>query len=597
MLPSGLAAGTYTGSITISANNPDGFPVSDSPFVIPVTLVVTSGTLTVTPASLAFTQVVGGAAPATQTLSVGNSGTGTLNFTAVATTTSGVSWLSVSPTAGIAPATLTVTANGTNLSAGTYMGSITVTAPGAAASPQIIPVTLTVTALPNITVTPTTLTFTVPMGSPAPAAQNVMVTSTGPDFMFTAAAATSNNSGNWLSVTPASGMTPATLSVSVNSAGLATGTYMGTVTVTAAGTGNSPQTVMVTLTVTAPVLPLITLTSSSLTFSFQKGGTTPAAQTVMLTSSGADFMFTAAAATSNNSGNWLTVSPTSGTTPATLSVTVDPSSLDPGTYMGTVTITAAGTANSPQTINVTLAITAAGTPTVTAVQNAASQLLGAIAPGEIISIYGSNLGPATGTLGAVTNGMLSTTVSDVQVLFDNIAAPLLYVSAVQINAVVPFELLGRFQTMMTVTHAGSVSGAINLNVANTAPGIFTVSENGSGPGAILNSDYSLNTSTNPAKQGSYIMVYGTGGGQTTPPGITGKINPIDGSDLKTISGVTAKIGGVAATVLYAGTAPGFVEGGLQVDVQLPASLPSGPQPVTITIGGVTSQTGVTVEIQ
>ena len=235
---------------------------------------------------------------------------------------------------------------------------------------------------------------------------------------------------------------------------------------------------------------------------------------------------------------------------------------------------------------------------VTVVKNGASYQVGPLAPGEIIAIFGTNLGgPSAGAFGVITGNTLGNTVGDVQVLFDNTAAPLLYVSDVQINCIVPFELSGRFQTHMQVTHSGAVSGTIYLNVTSAAPGLFTAGQSGSGQGAILNSDFSVNGTENPAPQGSYVLVYGTGGGQTNPLGVTGNITPSNGSGLKTIAGVTATVGGQPATVLYAGSAPGFVEGAMQFNVQLPAGLPPGPQPVVIAVNGVSSQSSLTVVVQ
>jgi uncharacterized protein (TIGR03437 family) len=588
----GPAAGTYTGSITITATNPSGAPVANSPVIIPVTLQVVASAISVAPTSLTFTQSQGGPAPASQTLSVSGTGTVPLNFTAAASNVSGVNWLTVTPTSGSTPATLTVSADGTNLSQGTYNGTITIVSPGAAGSPQTVPVTLTVTAAPTISLTPASLTFSY-AGGAAPGGQSVQVTSSSGALAFTAAATTNANSGNWLSVTPASGTTPGTLTVTVNPINLAIGSYTGTVTVTSTGAANSPQSVTVSLTVTS--LPTISATPAGLTFSYA-GGTAPAAQNVQVTSSGGALTFTAAATTSGNSGNWLSVTPAGGTTPGTLSVAVNPGSLAGGTYSGTVTVTSTAAGNSPLSVPVTLTV-ASSTVLPTAVTNAASGVVGPIAAGEIISIFGSNLGPTKGVFGTITNNSLSTEVAGVQVKFDNNYAPLLYVSATQINALVPFEVNSLFHTNMQVVNGTTVSNALDLAVAPTAPGIFTATETGSGQGSILNQDGSVNNSSNPAAQGSIIVLFATGGGQTQPPGVTGNITPPDGTGLKNVPGVTVTIAGQEGTVIYAGSAPAFVEGAMQINVQMPATVPSGAQPVVVTVGGASSQINVTVAVQ
>jgi uncharacterized protein (TIGR03437 family) len=106
-------------------------------------------------------------------------------------------------------------------------------------------------------------------------------------------------------------------------------------------------------------------------------------------------------------------------------------------------------------------------------------------------------------------------------------------------------------------------------------------------GAILNQDNSVNGSGNPADVGSYIAIYATGEGQTSPGGVDGKI----ASSIypKPVADVSVTIGGVQATVAYAGAVPGGVAGALQVNVQIPAGVASGSAvPVVLTIGGVAS---------
>jgi len=130
------------------------------------------------------------------------------------------------------------------------------------------------------------------------------------------------------------------------------------------------------------------------------------------------------------------------------------------------------------------------------------------------------------------------------------------------------------------------SSPASVTVAAAAPGIFVYGNNWA---VVLNQDYSLNGPSNPAKAGSYVMLYGTGAGAVNPAVPTGSAAPASPSPLSTVTNVTATIQGVPAvpaTVTFQGLAPGFV-GLLQVNLQVPA-LPSGAYLIQITAGGVKS---------
>ena len=337
--PAGLAAGTYTGTVSVTSSG-----ASNSPQNVAVTLTVTSPpNLTVSSASLTFTYTTGGTIPAAQTVVVGSSGAA-LAYTA---STSGGTWLSASG-GGTTPGNVSVSVNPAGLTAGTYTGSVNVTAAAAANSPQSVAVTLTVTSPPNLAVSPNSLSFSYLVGGTIPGAQAFSVSSSGAALTYTVAA----SGGTWLSAS-GGGTTPGSVSVSVNPSGLAAGTYNGTVSVTAAGAANSPQSVAVTLTVTNPSL---TLNPASLSFIYSQGGTAPAAQTISVGSTGAALTYTV----SSSGGTWLSATG-GGTTPGSVSVSVDPSTLSAGTYTGTVSVTSAGAPNSPQNVAVTLTVTSAGT--------------------------------------------------------------------------------------------------------------------------------------------------------------------------------------------------------------------------------------------
>jgi uncharacterized protein (TIGR03437 family) len=603
----GLAAGTYEGTIMVTATNAaTGVAAPNSPLSVPVKLYVSaSPLLNVSPAALSFSALSGGAAPPAQTLGLSStsaSSTEQIGYTVSFTTQTGGSWLSVNSVGGVTPFSLSVSVAPGLLSAGTYTGTITIAGKHAATgadtanSPIAVPVSLQVTTA-TLAASPASLSFTQPMGGAAPAAQTVSVTSSGTPLNFSAAA-NAGSGASWLTVTPAGGTTPGSLQVRADGANLSQGTYQGTITITAPGASGSPQTINVTLTVGAPQT--IALSSSSLTYNFQVGGTAPAAQTVQLTSTGGALPFTTAATTSAG-GEWLRATPASGNTPAALSIAVDPARLTAGNYTGTVRVASQGASNSPLTINVSLAVAGLPLPVPMEILSAASITPGPVAPGQIIAIKGANMGPATGVEPAlpVPGAPYPTTVADTQVLFDGNPAPLLYVSASQINAAVPYTIAGRLSTRVQISYRGTASTPIELRVAEAAPGIFAASMNGTGQGAILNQDYSVNGPNRRAAKGSWIAIYATGEGQTTPAGVSGRRTPLDGSGLaRPQLPVSVLIGGRQAQVLYAGSAPGFVAGAFQVNAAVPADAPSGPAvPVVITVGGASSQANVTVAIE
>ncbi|MBM3956698.1 MAG: SBBP repeat-containing protein [Gemmatimonadetes bacterium] len=241
-----------------------------------------------------------------------------------------------------------------------------------------------------------------------------------------------------------------------------------------------------------------------------------------------------------------------------------------------------------------------------AVTNAASFLAtaqaGGVAPGEIVTIFGTRLGPARlATLELTPTGLVSAVLAETRVLFDGSAAPLVYVMESQVSAVVPYAVgTGtRPETEIQVEYRGARSNAVRVPVMASAPGLFTASSTGSGQGAILNEDGTVNSPANPAARGSVVVLFGTGEGQTDPPGADGKpaAPPLPRPRLP----VSVTIGGAAVpagNVLYAGAAPGLVAGVLQVNVRIPATAPSGNAvPVTVTVGTATSQVGVTLAVR
>jgi uncharacterized protein (TIGR03437 family) len=301
-------------------------------------------------------------------------------------------------------------------------------------------------------------------------------------------------------------------------------------------------------------------------------------------------------ATTRSGGNWLTATPRTGSGNATIDVTAATGTLAAGTYDGTLTVT--NTRLGTRTlITVILTVTSTGgTLPENAVVSAATFSGGAVSPGLLVTIFGSGIGPSALTTAQLTSqGLLASTLAETRVLFDNVAAPLVYASAAQTSAIVPYAVAGRTNTVLQVEYRGQRTNAINLRVTEAVPGLFTANSSGKGPGAILNQDNSVNTATNPARAGGIVILFGTGEGITDPVSQDGllatSVYP------KPRQPVTVRIGGKDAEVLYAGAAPGLVAGIFQINAKVPEGLAPGPQPVVVQIGTASSSPEVTVSVQ
>ena len=262
-----------------------------------------------------------------------------------------------------------------------------------------------------------------------------------------------------------------------------------------------------------------------------------------------------------------------------------------------VTITAKSFANSSATASSTATITpppvafsAAG------VVNASSFQGGAVSPGEMITIFGTSLGPTALAYLQVdpTGKFLVSDIGNTQVTFDGTPAPLIYTTAGQLAAVVPYEVAGKGATNVQIKHNGVLSSSVSVPVTDAAPAFFTVNQAGSGQAA-SQSDALPNSSQFPAARGSVIVLYGTGEGQTDPPGQSGLL-ALTAPYPKPVLQVSVKIDGKDAPVQYAGTAPTDVAGILQVNAVVPLDAAAGDVPVELTIGNRTSRSDVTINV-
>jgi uncharacterized protein (TIGR03437 family) len=438
----------------------------------------------------------------------------------------------------------------------------------------------------TVAVSPSSLQFAYTAGGATPSAQSIALTNSS-SLSWTATA-----SESWLTVSPASGAAGATLSVSVSPSGLSAGTHTASIQITASGASNSPVTIAVTLTVTAAAA-VLSVSPQSLTFNYTYGVAAPAAQSISISYSGSG----SPSWTASNAADWVSLSATSGSVPGKLSVSVNPANLAAGTYTSTVPITVAGASGSPASVAITLVIL--GTQpagTISSVVSGADFQAG-FASATWVSIFGTNLSQSTEVWQAsdFVNGLLPTSLDGVSVTINGIAAYVEYISPTQINVLAPDDsTTGTVQVQ--VTAAKETSNSFAAQKQQFAPAFFTI-DNGAYIAAVhLNgtlvgkANLLTGVTTQPAAPAETIELYGTGFGPTSPATPT--------ADLVTTpavltNSVQVTIGGVTATVGYAG----LVESGLyQFNVTVPSTLASGDAAVVAEIGGVKTQTGLSITV-
>ena len=337
----------------------------------------------------------------------------------------------------------------------------------------------------------------------------------------------------------------------------------------------------------------LAVSPQALTFNYTVGGTVPAAQGVSITNGdGGTLSWTASADTA-----WVGLSPVSGAAPATMSVSVNPVNLSAGTYSATVRVSATGATGSPAPVSMTLVVQAPQpTVNITAVTNGATFQAG-FASATWVSIFGTNLSQTTRTWqnSDFVNGLLPTSLSGVSATINGLAAYVEYISPTQVNVLAPDDpTVGAVQVQ--VTAAQGKSNSFTAQKQQFAPAFFTIS--GSSDVAAQHADYTYvgkpgliaGVTTQPAKPGETILLYGTGFGPTNPPLPSAQLVA---APAVLANSVQVAIGGVDAPVAYAG----LVEAGLyQFNVTVP-NVPNGDAAVVARIGGVQTQTGVLITVQ
>jgi uncharacterized protein (TIGR03437 family) len=244
-------------------------------------------------------------------------------------------------------------------------------------------------------------------------------------------------------------------------------------------------------------------------------------------------------------------------------------------------------------------------PQIFGVVNSASFAQGTLTPGEIITVFGTGLGPAALTLFNPNTPPIPVSLPSIapstSMTIGGVPAPLIYTSATQVSAIVPYTVAGPSAAVVVTYGMQPRSLAFTIAVAPTDPGIYTIASTGQGQGAILNfnaatGDYTVNSTAVAAAKGSTVVLYATGAGAMTSA-VSNALIPATPA-ITPLGAVMVTIGGQAATVNAAQAAPGSVPGVLQINVVVPLTAPTGPAiPVVVNIGGVDSQANVTMAIK
>jgi uncharacterized protein (TIGR03437 family) len=354
---------------------------------------------------------------------------------------------------------------------------------------------------------------------------------------------------------------------------LSSSTALGAKTYTVSGISEIGNTVTATLSVTlaaastAPVA--MTVAPQTVTIGVADAFRS-AATDVALTLAGDSTQWTASVVPG---ATWLTVSPLTGTGSGPLTVTVNAAGLSRGAYRGVVTVQSSDAI--PQAINipVTFVVGNSQSTSITAIANGASYAQ-AFAPGTLMTVFGTQLSSITRSAGVLP---LPLDISGVSATVNGVSAPLYYISPGQINVQVPYET-GTGLAILGVNNNGQVA-SFPFTVAPSAPGLFTAPDGSLLPSAT-------------ARQGQNAVAFITGDGDTTTFLITGASPPTGTTTARlprTRLPVTVTVGGLPATVTFAGTPIGLV-GISQVNFTVPAATPLGVQPVIVSVGGVRTQT-------
>jgi uncharacterized protein (TIGR03437 family) len=556
---------------------------------------------------LTFVASTGSGAPGSQSFTVVNGGTGTLNYGATPSTASGGNWLSVTPAAGSAASgaagpPVQVSVNPTGLTAGDYYGQLQVQAPGAPNSPQTVTVVLNVRAPGSAVgsiVQPSGLIFT---SATLQTLTLTTVSTTPVNFTGTA----SFGGAPFFNLQPASGTVVAGKSTTVQVVpfltGLGNGVYNGNITfafsdssvqnvqallVLSPGSGNRPNAPGTLPATCAPSKLLPVFTSFGTGFSLTTGWPSPVelrvvddcGQPFTRGTGTATFSNTDPALTLNSlgdgrwTGTWIAQNAT-----ANVSVTASAQSMDKSL-------------NGTSQVNGGLGKNANPPPVVApgGVLNAASyQLQAPLAPGSLVSIFGSLLSQGSVSAPALP---LTNTLSGTTVTIAGRSLPLLFAGPNQVNAMIPYDLPINATHQLVVQRGTAISIPQPVSVLSSQSGVFTKDLTGNGAGIVVRATAdgteAVVSTDNPAHVFDALVIYCAGLGDVDPRQIAGQqatFAPLS----QTIDTVKVTIGGIDAPVVFAGLTPGFT-GLYQVNAYVPVGVTPGDNvPLIITQAGRTS---------
>ncbi len=613
----GLAVGAYQDAILLSS------PAGN--VQVPVSLFVAASgpILALDSTGVLFQAIEGGGSSQTQTVHVLNLGDpgSSVNWNASLVSAfpgeSAPTWLSLQPSNGTATGsapgslTLALTPGATQLTPGPYYAIVEVADNNSLNSPQYISAVLNLaasTASPIPAVTPGGLVFTAAAGSTSatPSSQQVQIQISSASAIAFAVTSTTADNGSWLAATPASGtasgQTAGAVTVSVNPSGMVPGFYTGQVFISAASVLESEN---VTLIVTpgnssnarAGVEPhaagctpsKLMITETGLPNDFAVPAGWPATLIVQLNDDCANPVTNGnvVANFSNGDAPLILVSDQLGN----YSATWQPGNVNASMV---VTLNAAASGLAPAAAKLYGGIGPNQTPPPVVAPNGTLNNLNpvvgaALSPGTIAQVYGSGLGSTPVSTG---NAPLPVNFNETFALIGSAKAPLYFLSSGQINLQIPFEVTATEQLPIVLSVNNALTLPQMLAIVPTTPGVLSMDDgpNSSSPqnGAHIiaqhSSDYSLVTSTNPAKPGEYLIIYLVGMGATNPPVASGAASPSLPPAAVT-SQPTVTVGSQPATVEFAGLTPGFV-GLYQINFQVPAGAASGSLQVDVSQNGV-----------
>jgi uncharacterized protein (TIGR03437 family) len=230
-----------------------------------------------------------------------------------------------------------------------------------------------------------------------------------------------------------------------------------------------------------------------------------------------------------------------------------------------------------------------------AIVDAANFKLGPVAPGQIVSIFGSGISPEELSIAELDeDGLIPEDLSGVMVLADGYAMRLMAAGSGQINAVVPANLKGKYADIVVI-NKGKASAPITVGLKKVVPRVFTAFGTGTGQAAAVNPQGVLNGGASPASIGGYLSLWATGIADTSDPEFGPAAVAAEATPLP--FPIQVFIGAVEQIVDYAGTAPGMLEAVIQINIQIVPGTPSGPQSVVIVVGTEESPETTTVTVE